>query len=103
MPKNTNAGIFSPERAEHEFYTITVNIPLPAVGDVVINEFLSDNLTGAIDLSGQNDDWIEFYNNTANEIDLTGLYLSDEAAVHNKWSFPNGTKNSCQWFLDCLG
>lgn len=97
--ENSNAGIFSPQRAEHEFYTITVNIPLPNVGAVVINEFLSDNLTNVVDPSGQNEDWIEMYNNTATDIELTGLYLSDDASIHNKWAFPNGTIIPANGFL----
>ena len=32
--ENSNAGIFSPQRAEHEFHTLTVSIPFCNVGDV---------------------------------------------------------------------
>ncbi len=83
-------GIFSPQRAEHEFYTATAFPPPPNVGDLVINEFLADNADGTTDEAGQLEDWVELYNNTTNAIDLTGLYLTDDAANAAKWPFPAG-------------
>ena len=86
--ENANAGMFSPERAEHEFYVVAAQPPLPKVGDVVINEILADNKTGAVDEVGQHDDWLELYNNTNAPVVLSGLYLSDNASNLKKWPFP---------------
>ena len=56
---NNDAGIFSPQRAEHEYHELAV------AGDVVINEFSASNSTIQADQDGEYDDWIELYNNTS--------------------------------------
>lgn len=90
--ENANAGKFSPERAEYEFYTIVTNLPAPAQpGDVVINEFLADNATGARDEFGELEDWLEIYNPTGNSYDLRGLQLTDNPEKVDKWIFPHGS------------
>jgi hypothetical protein len=86
--QNSQAGMFSPVRAEHEFYSINIAVPVLSVGDVVINEFVASNETGTTDADGQYDDWIEFYNTTDTDISLSGTYLSDDAANPTKWAFP---------------
>ena len=86
--ENANAGLFSPQRAEHEFHTLTVVIPFPTVGSVLVNEVIASNGTSAMDQNGENDDWIELYNTTSSPIDLSGMYLSDDALNLMKWSFP---------------
>ena len=67
---------------------ISANLPLPAPGDVVINEFLADNENGATDEKGQKEDWAELYNRTAQPISLQGLSLTDDRAKPSKWDFP---------------
>lgn len=89
--ENSNAGLFSPQRAEHEYYTLMINLPLPNVGDVLVNEILADNGNSGSDSNGENDDWIELYNTTASGIVLTGLYLSDDLLNLTKWQIPVGT------------
>lgn len=86
--QNSDAGMFSPVRAEHEFYSINITVPVLNVGDIVINEFVASNETGATDSDNQHDDWIEFYNNTDADISLFGTYLSDDLANPTKWAFP---------------
>jgi hypothetical protein len=87
--ENSNAGLFSPQRAEHEYHSLTVIIPYPTVGSVLINELVASNVTSALDPNGENDDWIELYNTTPNPIDLSGMYLTDDALDLMKWSFPS--------------
>jgi len=89
--ENTNAGIFSPQRAEYEYHTITATVFEPTVGDVVINEFMASNDATMADQDGEFDDWIEFYNNSAQSIDLSGYSLSDDVDDLTKWMFPEGT------------
>lgn len=89
--ENSNAGVFSPQRAEHEYHTLLINLPFPVVGEVFINELMADNGTTAYDSNGENDDWVELYNGSASGIDLTGLYLSDDPSVLMKWQIPVGT------------
>jgi hypothetical protein len=97
--ENSNAGIFSPQRAEHEFHTLTVSIPFCNVGDVLINEVVASNSTCAVDLNAENDDWVELYNTTAIAIDLTGMYLSDDPTNYMKWAFPIGTSIPANGYL----
>lgn len=88
--ENVNAGKFSPQRAEHEFYTLNVQIATIQKGDLVINELMADNGTTKADAAGEFDDWIELYNNTANTLSLDNLFLSDSYSSTQKWKFPDG-------------
>jgi spore coat protein CotH len=81
--ENNDAGMFSPERAEYEFYTI------PVTGDLVINEFLAMNNRTEPDQNGEYDDWIELYNNSGAAISLNGYYLTDNENDLTKWVFPD--------------
>jgi hypothetical protein len=89
--ENSTAGIFSPERAEHEFYTINGQASTPAIGQVVINEFLANNVTGATNETGAHADWIELHNNTPTPLALFGLYITDDYANPTKFPFPQNT------------
>ncbi len=89
--ENGNAGLFSPQRAEHEYHTLKVASVQPLIGNVVINEILADNNNSTFDASGQSNDWLELYNKTTNSIDLSNLYLSDDVLNTTKWHFPSGT------------
>ncbi len=80
--ENDDAGIFSPERAEYEFYRIGVT------ADVVINELQSSNQTTQFDEAVEYDDWVELHNNTSSAINLTGYYLSDNKDTLTKWQIP---------------
>ncbi len=97
--ENANAGIFSPQRAEHVFYLANLNPPNVGAGDLVINEFLASNTTAETDEAGQYEDWIELFNNSDIAINLTGIYLSDDAAKPDKWLFPLGTTIPAKGFL----
>ncbi|MFA9390975.1 MAG: CotH kinase family protein [Prolixibacteraceae bacterium] len=89
--ENSNTGIFSPQRAEHEYYTISATTTDLPVGDLVINEFMASNQTTIADQDGEYNDWIEIYNNTTSLIDLSGYTLSDDAKDLIQWEFPAGT------------
>ncbi len=89
--ENGDIGKFSPQRAEHEFYTIAATTTNPTLGDVVINEFMASNDATVVDQDGEYDDWIELYNNGSGAIDLGGYFLSDKPDDVLKWEFPAGT------------
>lgn len=93
----TGIGRFSPARAEHEFYTI--NAATPPAGDVVINEFMASNDVTMADQDGEYDDWIELFNNTSSSIDLSGYFLSDDAAELDQWEIPSGTSIDANGYL----
>ena len=56
---------------------------------VYISEVLSANQNSLLDGNGENEDWIEIYNQTDKAIDLNGWYLSDSMAYSQKWAFPD--------------
>ncbi|MFT6334529.1 MAG: hypothetical protein ACI86M_001915 [Saprospiraceae bacterium] len=89
--ENDDIGKFSPQRAQHEFYTIIATSTNTTVGDLVINEFMASNNATVADQDGEYDDWIELYNNGSESIDLEGYFLSDDADDVSQWSFPEGT------------
>ena len=89
--ENDNIGKFSPQRAQHEFYTLTATSSNPTLGDLVINEFMASNDATVVDQDEEYDDWIELYNNGTESIDLEGYSLSDDAEDLVQWSFPEGT------------
>lgn len=87
--ENNNAGLFSPERAEFEYYSLFATIPMINSGEVAINELLASNAFFGADQDGEHDDWIELYNNTSNYISLKNAYLSDVSLTPLKWMFPD--------------
>ncbi|MCD6018173.1 MAG: hypothetical protein K0S53_1294 [Bacteroidetes bacterium] len=97
--ENSLAGMFSPQRAEHEFYTLQANVAQPLVGQLVINEFLAANNFGQTDENGKHEDWIELYNTTNTALNLSGLYLSDDYSNPTKYTFPNNTTIPPNGFL----
>lgn len=97
--ENANAGLFSPQRAEHEYHTLAVTPPLPNVGEIVINELLADNGTIISDPNGQFEDWFELYNTTSSTINLTGLYVTDNALNLTKWQIPINTTIPANGYL----
>ena len=90
--ENDNIGMFSPRRAEHEFYTITATTTVTTAGDLVINEFMASNDATAADQDGEFDDWIELYNNSGSTINLEGYAISDDADDFTKFIFPSGAE-----------
>jgi hypothetical protein len=60
---------------------------------VVINEIMASNTKTIMDEENVYEDWIELYNNSNLEIDISGLYLTDEPKANpTQWRIPAGTK-----------
>ena len=58
------------------------------MAQVLINEVCSDNETIILDEFNESADWIELYNSSDTEVDLTGWFLSDDSDDNFKWRFP---------------
>jgi hypothetical protein len=56
---------------------------------IVINEIMASNITTIYDEDGDTPDWIELYNNSGNQLNLNGYYLSDDPLDIKKWQFGN--------------
>ena len=82
---------YFPAGAEHDVYIYRVEPNAVVLGDLVINELMADNDNVVQDAAGNYEDWVELYNNGTTTIDLSGYYLSDDAAELTKWAFPAGT------------
>ena len=85
---NDSAGVFSPVRAAYEFYSIQSQLN---VGDVVINEIMSNNISTTSDASGKFEDWIELYNTTSSPVSTLGLFFTDTLGLLQKWELPDYT------------
>ncbi|NUO82447.1 CotH kinase family protein, partial [candidate division KSB1 bacterium] len=68
-------------------------------GDVVINEFMASNDSLIADPQGEYEDWIELYNNTAHDVDLSAMYISDNELRPTKWQFPQNTSIPAHGYL----
>lgn len=82
---------FAPAGAEHDVYVCKVTAPVADSTPVVINEVMSSNQTIIQDPQGEYEDWIELLNVSGREIDLSGMYLSDNENNLRKWAFSAGT------------
>jgi hypothetical protein len=59
---------------------------------VVINELSAANWQGGFaDNYGEFEDWVELYNTSGTDFDLSGYWLSDDDEEPMKWEFPVGT------------
>jgi len=82
--ENDSSGIFSPERAEYEFYSIQ---PQLIKGDVVINEIKAFSNAGIN--NPEQGSWIELFNNTKENVLLQHLFLSNDSVNHYQWQLPD--------------
>lgn len=65
------------QAAEQNMNTAVASAAVSTVQDLRINEFMADNSQTISDTFGQFDDWVEIYNMGVTEVNLQGLYLTD--------------------------
>ena len=70
---------------------INVSSPSAIHGNVVINEILAKNVTGITDEAGDHEDWLELYNTSNEQVDLSGKFLTSDKDRINLWKIPQGT------------
>ncbi len=87
---NSFAMTFAPDAASHGPMTFDV---LWSAGDsdVLLNEVVARNNNGPTDEAGEHEDWIELHNHGQAAMDLSGMWLSDDLNVPQKWEIPAGT------------
>lgn len=66
---------------------------------IYINEFMASNATTLIDAYGNYSDWVELYNATGTDYDLSGGGISDTLTQPKKYVFPEGTVVPANGFL----
>ena len=68
--------------------SVTTSGPKPSIA---INEILASNKNSNRDPQGEVEDWIELLNYGDTDVDLSGMYLSDDPEDLFKWQIPSGT------------
>jgi hypothetical protein len=88
------------------FYRQRLDYPTPGITNnpamrpqvVRINEWMSDN-TSLVALAGIYEDWFELYNPGAEDIDLSGWFLTDTTNSLTQFEIPRGIVLPAQGFL----
>jgi hypothetical protein len=72
---------------------LAISLVVSAKADIplVINELMASNNNCIQDPQGQFDDWLEIHNYSSSDIDIGGMYLTDDLSVPNKWRIPSAT------------
>ena len=70
-----------------------------AYHSLVINEIMISNTGALVDSNGNTSDWLEIYNGSSKDIDLTNYGLSDVESGNIKWKFPKVTIKSNEYLL----
>ena len=69
------------------------------INQLVINEIMTSNKGAYADINGNIYDWIELYNGSDEDINLSNYTLSDEESGKSKWIFPNVTIKSKEYLI----
>ena len=78
---------------------LAILILTPLIGQVVVNEYSASNLTLYTDNYDLEEDWIELYNTSETDLDISGYFLSDKEDNPTKWIIPGGTIISANGYL----
>src|SRR2546422_828341 len=69
-----------------------------AHAQVIISEIMADNKNTLADMDGQFSDWIEIYNTSATNVNLSGWSLTQDQTHAARWLFP-ATNLTAKGFL----
>jgi spore coat protein CotH len=86
----------SPPAAPDELYGYTVGYRVPALR---LNEILASNAGTITDEFGDYDDWIELTSLGSAPLSLSGLYLTDDLSVPDRWALPDTTLEPGEYLL----
>jgi hypothetical protein len=67
---------------------LTIFLSPSVRGQIVINELMAENISTLTDSYGNFSDWVEVYNGTRQDIDLSGYYVSDDSYDLTKHRLP---------------
>jgi spore coat protein CotH len=90
---------YFPIGAEHDIMVYQVEAQVSNTKDLVINEFMALNQTAIVDNNNENSDWLELFNTTNKDIDISGYHLSDNPLNFKKWQFPAGSSIKANGYL----
>ncbi len=69
-------------------------LPLAYSQNIVINEFMATNNTTIGDNYGELEDWIELYNNGSSNVNIGGMYLTDNLLSPLTYQIPAGNDST---------
>ncbi len=69
---------------------VDTGAPSTDLADVLINEFMASNVSTLSDEAGAFPDWVELFNASAEDADLSGWWLTDDASNPFVWQIPDG-------------
>ncbi|MFU8843689.1 MAG: lamin tail domain-containing protein [Bacteroidales bacterium] len=81
------------------FSALVLAVVVPLRAQVVINEYSASNLATVTDNYNKYEDWVELYNPSSTQADISGYFLSDRINNPTKWQFPDGVVIPAQGFL----
>jgi CotH kinase protein/Lamin Tail Domain len=64
--------------------------PVVSLPPLWLNELVADNRSGIADATGERGPWVEILNDSAFDVPLTGLALTDDLSAPPQWFFPDG-------------
>ena len=78
-------------------FALVINLLLSHQGygteiPLAINELMASNSSNIRDPQGQYEDWIEIYNYGTEEIDTSGMFLTDNLSKPTKWQISGGSR-----------
>lgn len=87
----TGATSYKPFDAPGDSYNYLLNTDV--LPELVVNEIMASSTTCCPDMSSgsaEYDDWIEIHNRSTSDVNLSGMYLSDDLSDPFKSKIPNG-------------
>ncbi|MFN5317806.1 MAG: lamin tail domain-containing protein [Bacteroidia bacterium] len=85
------SGNFSPGALTSILVNIADNDIAPNYASLHINELIARPHNTFTDEAGEYDDWIELYNAGSSNINLSGLYMTNDPEIPNKFQFASGS------------
>jgi hypothetical protein len=68
----------------------TVASALPTLPLLWLNEIQPNNVSGPVDNAGEHEPWVEIYNVSRTNYNLSGFYLTDNFTNLTRWAIPDG-------------
>lgn len=83
--------VYEPAKAEQHVFFFRVENTYSGPDRIAINECMASNSGIITDEAGEAEDWIELYNLTSSDINMSGFTLSDKIDNPTKFAFAEGT------------
>jgi hypothetical protein len=89
--KDTSSGGTASEGDADTDADADTDVPQGGNGPVWVNEVQPANFTTLLDETGAHPDWVEIWNGSSADVDISGWFLTDDTGWTDKWAFPPGT------------